>query len=83
MFNIIFTAWPAVIIGLFDRPVSARTMMANPELYPVFQKKALSNWVSLIMHNANNCILEIRHVDWDFAMALTITLLLIVCHRWK
>jgi hypothetical protein len=45
MFNVIFTAWPPVVIGLFDRPISARTMMNNPALYPMFQKKAFSDTV--------------------------------------
>ncbi|KAI6215006.1 Phospholipid-transporting ATPase [Aphelenchoides besseyi] len=43
MFNVIFTAWPPVIIGLFDRPISARTMMKNPQLYNIFQQRAFSN----------------------------------------
>ncbi|KAI6241009.1 PhoLip-ATPase-C domain-containing protein [Aphelenchoides fujianensis] len=43
MFNVIFTAWPPVIIGLFDRPISARTMMQNPSLYNIFQQRAFSN----------------------------------------
>jgi len=42
MFNVVFTSWPPVFLGLFDRPISAQIMLDNPELYPIFQKKAFS-----------------------------------------
>uniref|UniRef100_A0A915D5Y4 Phospholipid-transporting ATPase n=1 Tax=Ditylenchus dipsaci TaxID=166011 RepID=A0A915D5Y4_9BILA len=43
-FNVIFTAWPPVILGLFDRPVSDRMMLKHPFLYQSFQKMAFSNY---------------------------------------
>ena len=47
-----FTAFPPVILGLFDRPVSAKTMLENPGLYRSFQERAFSNkvfflWIAL------------------------------------
>uniref|UniRef100_A0A1I7XTK0 P-type phospholipid transporter n=1 Tax=Heterorhabditis bacteriophora TaxID=37862 RepID=A0A1I7XTK0_HETBA len=44
MFNVIFTAWPPVVLGLFDRPVSAQQMMNYPSLYNSFQKRSFSTW---------------------------------------
>ena len=48
LFNVVFTAFPPVILGLFDRPVSARTMLENPHLYRCFQERAFSNKVFLL-----------------------------------
>ncbi|CAD5221755.1 unnamed protein product [Bursaphelenchus xylophilus] len=42
LFNVFFTAWSPVIIGLFDRPISARTMMKHSSLYNLFQQRAFS-----------------------------------------
>ncbi|KAK0417961.1 hypothetical protein QR680_013300 [Steinernema hermaphroditum] len=42
MFNVIFTAWPPVILGLFDRPVSEEQMLRYPALYCSFQRRAFS-----------------------------------------
>ncbi|VDL81336.1 unnamed protein product [Nippostrongylus brasiliensis] len=42
LFNVIFTAWPPVVLGLFDRPVDADQMMRNPPLYHSFQKRSFS-----------------------------------------
>ncbi|PAV86956.1 hypothetical protein WR25_25624 isoform B [Diploscapter pachys] len=44
MFNVIFTAWPPLILGLFDRPVPAHQMLRYPALYHSFQKRAFSIW---------------------------------------
>uniref|UniRef100_A0AC34QJV5 Phospholipid-transporting ATPase n=1 Tax=Panagrolaimus sp. JU765 TaxID=591449 RepID=A0AC34QJV5_9BILA len=51
-FNLVFTAFPPIMIGLFDHPVSARTMLENPHLYRSFQERSFSNkifglWVAL------------------------------------
>ncbi|CAI5443943.1 unnamed protein product [Caenorhabditis angaria] len=42
MFNVIFTAWPPVVLGLFDHPVPAEQIMKYPALYASFQKRAFS-----------------------------------------
>ncbi|VDP59933.1 unnamed protein product [Heligmosomoides polygyrus] len=42
LFNVIFTAWPPVVLGLFDRPVEAEQMMRQPTLYHSFQKRSFS-----------------------------------------
>ncbi|CAK5037103.1 unnamed protein product [Meloidogyne enterolobii] len=51
-FNMFFTAWPPIILGLFDRPISQKLILKHPRLYQSFQKMAFSNyrfvlWVSL------------------------------------
>uniref|UniRef100_A0A1I8B4S0 Phospholipid-transporting ATPase n=1 Tax=Meloidogyne hapla TaxID=6305 RepID=A0A1I8B4S0_MELHA len=51
-FNIFFTAWPPIILGLFDRPISQKLILKHPRLYQSFQKMAFSNyrfvlWISL------------------------------------
>ncbi|KAK6043321.1 hypothetical protein COOONC_19174 [Cooperia oncophora] len=42
LFNVVFTAWPPVALGLFDRPVEANIMMQHPALYHSFQKRSFS-----------------------------------------
>ncbi|EYC27863.1 hypothetical protein Y032_0008g224 [Ancylostoma ceylanicum] len=42
LFNVIFTAWPPVVLGLFDRPIAADQMMRYPSLYHSFQKRSFS-----------------------------------------
>lgn len=37
MFNVFFTSWPPIIMGLFDRPLDAEHMMKFPSLYENFQ----------------------------------------------
>nr|CDJ87636.1 ATPase domain containing protein [Haemonchus contortus] len=44
LFNVVFTAWPPVVLGLFDRPVDADIMMRHPALYHSFQKRSFSLW---------------------------------------
>lgn len=44
MFNVIFTALPPIILGLFDRPISQRLILSHPEIYQSFQKMAFSNF---------------------------------------
>ncbi|CAD6185628.1 unnamed protein product [Caenorhabditis auriculariae] len=57
MFNVIFTAWPPVILGLFDHPVPAEQILKFPALYSSFQKRAFSIgnfclWIGLaIVHS--------------------------------
>ncbi|VDP20153.1 unnamed protein product [Onchocerca flexuosa] len=46
LFNVIFTALPSIIIGLFDRPVSDRMMLSYPGLYSSFQKRTFTIGVS-------------------------------------
>ncbi|KAL3105938.1 hypothetical protein niasHT_024995 [Heterodera trifolii] len=43
MFNVFFTAWPPIILGLFDRPLSQRMILRHPQLYQSFQQRAFSN----------------------------------------
>lgn len=82
MFNVIFTAWQPVVIGLFDRPVSARAMLENPALYPLFQKKAFSDKVcgtKVTRWNFNRLLfLEVFLVDSYCTVAFTFALLLII-----
>uniref|UniRef100_A0AC35U092 Phospholipid-transporting ATPase n=1 Tax=Rhabditophanes sp. KR3021 TaxID=114890 RepID=A0AC35U092_9BILA len=42
-FNVIFTALPPIILGLFDRPVSEEQLINNPYLYKSLQKVSFSN----------------------------------------
>jgi phospholipid-transporting ATPase len=83
MFNVIFTAWPPVIIGLFDRPISSRTMMSNPALYPIFQQKAFSDTVCETFKSILCIILEICSLDCDIVMALHSALFPFLCGCWK
>jgi phospholipid-transporting ATPase len=39
-YNVMFTAWPPLALGLFDRPSKASTMLRFPELYKITQNKA-------------------------------------------
>ncbi|CAI4230590.1 unnamed protein product [Auanema sp. JU1783] len=75
MFNVIFTAWPPVIIGLFDRPVPAEQMMRKPSLYSSFQDKAFTLpqfalWIgmailhSLILFFLSYAFLE-KQIVWE------------------
>ncbi|VDK70172.1 unnamed protein product [Onchocerca ochengi] len=52
LFNVIFTALPSIIIGLFDRPISDRMMLSYPGLYSSFQERTFtigqfSIWIGL------------------------------------
>ena len=38
LFNVIFTAWPPLALGLFDRPATDSTMLKYPKLYVLSQK---------------------------------------------
>ncbi|KHJ83601.1 hypothetical protein OESDEN_16698 [Oesophagostomum dentatum] len=42
LFNVIFTAFPPIVLGLFDRPIAANQMMRYPSLYRSFQKRSFS-----------------------------------------
>uniref|UniRef100_A0A0K0DN76 Phospholipid-transporting ATPase n=1 Tax=Angiostrongylus cantonensis TaxID=6313 RepID=A0A0K0DN76_ANGCA len=42
LFNVIFTAWPPIVLGLFDRPIEPVQMMRYPSLYHSFQKRSFS-----------------------------------------
>ncbi|KAH7728267.1 putative phospholipid-transporting ATPase IA [Aphelenchoides avenae] len=44
MFNVIFTGWPPIILGLFDRPVSAKMIFQHPTIYHRLQAFAYSNY---------------------------------------
>uniref|UniRef100_A0A183DIY0 PhoLip_ATPase_C domain-containing protein n=1 Tax=Gongylonema pulchrum TaxID=637853 RepID=A0A183DIY0_9BILA len=46
LFNVAFTALPPIILGLFDRPVSDKTMLSYPTLYCSFQRRAFTIGVS-------------------------------------
>ncbi|VDK46448.1 unnamed protein product [Anisakis simplex] len=37
LFNVAFTAFPPITFGLFDRAISAKTMLSDPSLYEKFQ----------------------------------------------
>uniref|UniRef100_A0A0N5A612 Phospholipid-transporting ATPase n=1 Tax=Parastrongyloides trichosuri TaxID=131310 RepID=A0A0N5A612_PARTI len=52
LFNVLFTFWPPVILGLFDRPVSEKQLINNPYLYKSLQKISFSNvqfytWITM------------------------------------
>ncbi|KAK6741578.1 hypothetical protein RB195_009443 [Necator americanus] len=54
LFNVIFTAWPPVVLGLFDRPIAADQMMRYPSLYHSFQKRSFSKarfflWIGMAL----------------------------------
>lgn len=56
LYNVIFTAWPPLAIGLFDRQCSAETMMKYPALYKNhhehFNTKLFWIWIcSAIWHS--------------------------------
>uniref|UniRef100_A0AAF5D3S5 Phospholipid-transporting ATPase n=1 Tax=Strongyloides stercoralis TaxID=6248 RepID=A0AAF5D3S5_STRER len=57
LFNVLFTFWPPVILGLFDRPVSENQLINNPYLYKGLQKISFSNlqfytWIVMsILHS--------------------------------
>ncbi|XP_066951686.1 probable phospholipid-transporting ATPase IA isoform X4 [Macrobrachium rosenbergii] len=44
MYNVIFTAAPPMVMGIFDRSCSAETRMKYPELYRESQSGAHFNW---------------------------------------
>ncbi|EJD75125.1 phospholipid-translocating P-type ATPase [Loa loa] len=61
LFNVVFTALPPVMIGLFDRPLSDQMMLSYPGLYESFQKRTftisqfaiwigLAVWHSLLLY---------------------------------
>ncbi|CAJ0931030.1 unnamed protein product, partial [Mesorhabditis belari] len=57
MFNVIFTAWPPLIIGLFDRPINDDQMLRFPALYYSFQKRAFTmdkfaGWIGLAIYHS-------------------------------
>ncbi|CAJ0580954.1 unnamed protein product, partial [Mesorhabditis spiculigera] len=57
MFNVIFTAWPPLIIGLFDRPINDEQMMRFPALYYSFQKRAFTmdkfaGWIGVAIYHS-------------------------------
>ncbi|MFH4980871.1 hypothetical protein AB6A40_007580 [Gnathostoma spinigerum] len=57
LFNVIFTACPPIVLGLFDRPVSENLMLTYPSLYFSFQERAFSKprfglWIgTAILHS--------------------------------
>ncbi|CAB11550.4 Phospholipid-transporting ATPase tat-1 [Caenorhabditis elegans] len=75
MFNVIFTAWPPVVLGLFDHPVPAEQIMKYPALYASFQNRAFSIgnfslWIGLaIVHSLSLFFLTYatmeHQVVWD------------------
>ncbi|VDM19251.1 unnamed protein product [Wuchereria bancrofti] len=42
LFNVVFTALPPVMIGLFDKPLPDRMMLSYPGLYESFQKRSFT-----------------------------------------
>jgi phospholipid-translocating ATPase len=44
MFNTLFTSLPVLVIGIFDKDLSATTLLAVPELYTKGQKNAAFNF---------------------------------------
>jgi phospholipid-transporting ATPase len=50
VFNVFFTAWPPIILGLFDRPISQQLILSHPQIYQSFQKMAYCNSVSFLKH---------------------------------
>ncbi|EGT53529.1 hypothetical protein CAEBREN_03693 [Caenorhabditis brenneri] len=75
MFNVIFTAWPPVVLGLFDHPVPAEQIMKYPALYASFQNRAFSIgnfslWIGMaIIHSLSLFFLTYatmeHQVVWD------------------
>ncbi|CAB3401820.1 unnamed protein product [Caenorhabditis bovis] len=75
MFNVIFTAWPPVVLGLFDHPVPAEQIMKYPALYASFQKRAFSIanfslWIGLaVVHSLSLFFLTYAYLEhqvvWD------------------
>ncbi|PIC41418.1 hypothetical protein B9Z55_008841 [Caenorhabditis nigoni] len=75
MFNVIFTAWPPVVLGLFDHPVPADQIMKYPALYASFQNRAFSIgnfslWIGMaIIHSLSLFFLTYatmeHQVVWD------------------
>lgn len=82
MFNVICTAWPPVIIGLFDRPIRARMLIDKPSLYQLVQKRAFSNVVSF-QPRCFICFSEIRFVDWSRRVAFLDAFLPVICRYWN
>lgn len=39
LFNVIFTAWPPLALGLFDRPVPDAALQKYPEIYELSQRR--------------------------------------------
>uniref|UniRef100_A0A914CRH5 Phospholipid-transporting ATPase n=1 Tax=Acrobeloides nanus TaxID=290746 RepID=A0A914CRH5_9BILA len=42
LFNVIFSSWPPVILGLFDRPLPEEILLKHTFLYEEFQKNSFS-----------------------------------------
>ncbi|VDO69690.1 unnamed protein product [Heligmosomoides polygyrus] len=68
MFNVFFTSWPPIIMGLFDRPLDAEHMMKFPSLYENFQDhfslKRFFLWVGMaIFHSLSLFFLSFGYLD--------------------
>ncbi|KJH47798.1 phospholipid-translocating P-type ATPase, flippase [Dictyocaulus viviparus] len=69
LFNVIFTAWPPVALGLFDRPVDCEQMMKHPSLYYSFQKQSFSVmrfllWIGIaLLHSLSLFFLSYGFLD--------------------
>ena len=48
LFNVAFTAFPPIMLGLFDRPASVKAMLSYPALYFGLQERAFSMVVSFL-----------------------------------
>jgi len=66
-----FTAWPPIILGLFDRPISQKLILKHPRLYQSFQKMAFSNYVNFQLFFNLIKILEICAMGFFVVVALT------------
>ncbi|KAI1710341.1 cation transport ATPase (P-type) domain-containing protein [Ditylenchus destructor] len=74
-FNVLFTALPPIVLGLFDRPISDTMMLKHPSFYQTFQKLAFSNvkfslwiamslWHSLVLFFLSYGYMK-QEVVWD------------------
>jgi len=52
IYNLVFTSWPPIIIGLMDQFVTAPFLLAHPELYRFGQQNTFYNpksfWLSVV-----------------------------------
>ena len=61
-----FTALPPLVLGLFDRPTKADTMLRFPELYKITQSKADFNMKVKLLNEFENIFIK-PFINADFA----------------
>ncbi|KIH42790.1 hypothetical protein ANCDUO_27221, partial [Ancylostoma duodenale] len=88
LFNVIFTAWPPVVLGLFDRPIAADQMMRYPSLYHSFQKRSFSIarfllWIGMaLVHSLSLFFLSYGFLETQFVVATVCLKALLECDSW-